>query len=67
MHFFLRRPLIVVKPDQPVLRERLVYLVHIIVDAFIHRFNAVPDKHLSLERLCLVYACQFFQLTDQFI
>lgn len=41
--------------------------IDIVIDAFIHIFDAVGDIDLPAERLCFVTACQLFQLGNQLV
>ena len=41
-------------------------LIHVVVDALVHRLDATGNDHLSMELFSFVFADQPFQLMDQF-
>ena len=55
----------ITEADAPVPRDGAGELVHIIIDALVHRFDPVVDIDLALQELSLVYTRKAFDLADQ--
>ena len=66
LHFPVHRPVRILVGDLPVLIDRTMDPVHIVVDRLIGSFGAVIDHHLAAELLRLIPAAQRLQFPDQF-
>ena len=58
-------PIEIVEGDAAACGDGAVQGIHIVVDAFVHIFDAVGDVHLTAQGLRLVAAGQLFQLGDE--
>ena len=66
-HFFLFRPLKILKLNFSIFRYCIVNSIYRIVDTFIHRFNSPGNINLSLQCHCLIFADHFLYFLNQCI
>ena len=65
--FLVHTPVKILKRDLTVFTDRIMNVVHAVIDAFVHRFDTVCDKDLPLKLRSLMRGTERFKLFDKLV